>query len=121
MNPSTAAAKLRKDILFNYAKKCGDDICHQCRKKIESVDNFSIEHKIPWLHSKNPVELFFNLENIAFSHLHCNVLAARSNKGKFRGHPSQGAYKRGCRCNGCKKIQKNRMKIYRLTKKTINV
>ena len=41
----------------------------------------SIEHKIPWLDSDNPKELFFNLEkNIAFSHLSCNISAARQNR-----------------------------------------
>lgn len=77
MNYSTASNRLRKDILWHYVVKCGDDICHQCGKKIEDQSELSIEHKKPWLDSNNPVELFFDLDNIAFSHLSCNVRVGR--------------------------------------------
>lgn len=73
----TASAKLRKSILFNILKETGKNICFQCGKEINSEDELSIEHKVPWLDSSNPVELFFSLENIAFSHLKCNIGAAR--------------------------------------------
>lgn len=46
-------------------------------------DNFSIEHKIPWLDSDDPVDLFFNLENIDFSHLLCNSAAKRIPHKKY--------------------------------------
>jgi hypothetical protein len=73
----TATAILRKDILFNLIQKCGLDICFQCGNKIEFVDDLSIEHKVPWLDSNDPVKNFFNLENIAFSHLKCNICSSR--------------------------------------------
>jgi len=41
---------------------------------IDSVEELSIEHKIPWLN--NSSELFWDLDNIAFSHLICNTRAA---------------------------------------------
>jgi len=75
----TASNKLKKAILFNLARKLGLDICFHCNEKIESVDNFSIEHKIPWQSSRNPIESFYDLDNIAFSHLHCNISSARKN------------------------------------------
>lgn len=76
MNPSTAQNRLTKDILFSLVVETGKNMCHQCGGEI-TRDNFSIEHKKPWLDSDNPVGLFFGLDNIAFSHLKCNVDARR--------------------------------------------
>ena len=73
----TASARLRKRILFNLLKEAGKNICFQCGKTIDSEEELSIEHKIPWLDSDNPKELFFSMDNIAFSHLNCNIKAAR--------------------------------------------
>lgn len=77
MNCGTAFHRLRKAIMFDFIKKLKLDTCFQCGKKIESIKELSIEHKIPWLDSENPVDLFFDIENIAFSHLKCNTAAAR--------------------------------------------
>lgn len=46
-------------------------------------ENFSIEHKTPWLDSENPLELYFSLENIDFSHHVCNIKAARKPHKRF--------------------------------------
>ena len=72
----TANGKLRKMIIFKLVQKTGEDICFHCGKKIESIDEFSIEHKKPWLDVSTA--LFWDLNNIAFSHLHCNCSARRS-------------------------------------------
>lgn len=69
-NISTAQHRLRKQLLFHYVSKAGDAICFKCGTLIENVDDLSIEHKLPWLH--NSPELFWDLDNIAFSHLTCN-------------------------------------------------
>lgn len=66
----TATARLRKSLLFSFAQRLHEDICFKCSQQIQTVEEFSIEHKKPWLY--NSVELFFNLDNIAFSHLICN-------------------------------------------------
>lgn len=79
MNPSTAAGRLRKNVLFSLVQRCGEDLCHQCGNKIETPEELSIEHKTPWLDSEDPVRLFFDLDNISFSHLSCNAAAARKN------------------------------------------
>ena len=76
----TASAKLRKSILFSLLRESHKNVCYQCGRIIDEEDELSIEHKIPWLDSDNPKELFFNLENIAFSHLSCNIGAARQNR-----------------------------------------
>lgn len=92
MPVGTASNRLRKNIMFNLVKQLKLNVCHQCNKIIENVDEFSIEHKIPYLDSDNPIELFFDLNNIGFSHLKCNVGMSRSSnqrnvelKEGFRG------------------------------------
>ena len=72
---------LRRMVMFDLVKLCGMHICYQCLDEIEDIADFSIEHKIPWLDSENPRELFFDLDNIAFSHVRCNTNAARRYKG----------------------------------------
>ena len=47
----------------------------------------------------NKKELFFDLNNISFSHLKCNVGAARRIYSK---HGTRQSYKKGCRCDECK-------------------
>ena len=75
MNPSTASGRLTKDLLFKFLIDAGHK-CHQCGEEL-TRDTFSIEHKKPWIDSEDPASLFFDLDNIAFSHLFCNFSAAR--------------------------------------------
>lgn len=88
----TAANKLRKMILFHYVQCVGHDYCFRCNSRIETVDDLSIEHKTPWQSAPDPKAAFFDLENIAFSHLRCNsghtAIAQRTNCPK--GHPYSG-------------------------------
>jgi len=107
MNPSTASGRLVKDILFNFIEKSNIK-CFHCNI-IMNRENFSIEHKIPWLDSKNPKELYFDLNNISFSHLKCNVAASRPSPPKHK-HPSSRSYQKGCRCDECKEIKKKENK-----------
>lgn len=80
MSPGTASNRLVKNLLFHLAGKLGLTNCHKCGEVIERR-SFSIEHKIPWIDSEEPSKLFFDLDNIAFSHLKCNIQGARkSNK-----------------------------------------
>jgi hypothetical protein len=71
MNPSTASHRLVKDILYRLVIESGEK-CFRCGEEL-TRDTFSIEHKVSWLHSSDPVNLFFDQSNIAFSHLKCNV------------------------------------------------
>ena len=89
MNPSTASGRLIKDLLFDFAVKNGHT-CHRCKKELTRID-FSIEHIKPWLDSENPIDLFFDLDNIAYSHLKCNIRASRPRKGE---HPSIRSYQK---------------------------
>ena len=98
----TASGRLRKMILFDLVKRLELDVCFQCKTVIENIDNFSIEHPIPWLDSGRSIELFFDLNNIAFSHLKCNIGAA---KKMTAVHGSVRRYNIGCRCNKCKRAK----------------
>ncbi len=114
----TAANRLKKLILFNLLKKVKDNFCYQCGKEINVAEDLSIEHKIPFLNSEDPIKLFFDLDNIAFSHLKCNSIARRPKLNKK--HPSCNAYKLGCRCRGCKDINKVRARKLRANRKNIS-
>jgi hypothetical protein len=76
MSHGTACNRLRKMVLFSLVQKLGEDVCFRCNKKIENVNDLSIEHINSWQLAKNPEESFFDLKNITFSHLNCNILAS---------------------------------------------
>ncbi len=105
MSHGTAANRLRKMILFKLIQQLTLDSCFQCGKIISDITNLSIEHKIPWLNSSDPIGLFFDLDNIAFSHLKCNNIAGkRSNKGHISPHGTTTRYNhQACRCEKCTK------------------
>lgn len=113
MPVGTASNRLRKSIIFNFLKKLNENFCFQCGSEITSENELSIEHKVPYLDSEDPIDLFFNLDNIAFSHLTCNVGAARQPR-KLTGlddlrmiHGSINTYNlRGCRCEKCVEVKK---------------
>lgn len=82
MNPSTAQGRLIRDILWSLVVKTNQDTCCKCEEKMHR-DSFSIEHVKPWLDSEDPISLFFDLDNIKFSHLRCNVSDARPARKKY--------------------------------------
>ena len=119
MNYSTAQNRLRRKIMFMLIQRLKLDECYQCKKLIVDVDDYSIEHKKPWL--DEDTRLFWDMGNIAFSHKACNSASARQNtlKGRIKyekrignredeqGHyKSRTWYDRGCRCDGCKEAKK---------------
>lgn len=108
----TANGRLRKSIIFNLVQKLNLDVCYQCNKKIETEEEFSIEHKEPWLDSNDPKKLFFDLNNISFSHLSCNVRASRKMPKQPIKHGEANAYKNGCRCDLCTHAQKINQRKY---------
>jgi hypothetical protein len=77
----TANARLKKALLFSLAKRLGLTYCYRCGAVIETIDDFSIEHKKAWASAVDPIAAFYDIDNIAFSHLICNISAAtRPNK-----------------------------------------
>ncbi len=105
---SSAYHRLVKDLLYDFVSKSGIK-CHQCGGEMTRED-FSIEHKTPWKGSDDPKDLFFNIENISYSHRVCNTRAKRPQKRK--DCPSLMQYKRGCRCDPCKELQRESWKKY---------
>jgi len=117
----TAIGRLRKMIMFDLVKRLKKNFCYQCKKKINSIDEFSIEHKKPWI--DNNVDLFWDLKNIAFSHLSCNVGAARSYMLTQKKHPNISSYINGCRCDECKALnsaREHKRRIYGKRKKILD-
>ena len=83
----TASGKLRKSIIWYFVQEMNLDSCYRCEKRIETIDEMSIEHKENWQSATDPVESFFDIENIAFSHLFCNVgNTKRSKPNCANGH-----------------------------------
>lgn len=83
MPRGTAANRLRKLVLFDVLQRHKENICYRCGLPIVVANELSIEHKQPWEHVD--VNLFWDLTNISFSHLTCNVRAARRNPTKNGG------------------------------------
>jgi len=76
-NRVTARRRLMRRLLYDQAQRLELDLCFQCGERIDTLEEFSIEHKVPWLHSDDPAGLYFDLDNIAYSHMECNSAAAR--------------------------------------------
>ncbi len=70
MPHGTATSKLRKNIMFSLLCRLEENNCYRCKQKIGSVDELSVEHKKPW--EGISADLFWDLENITFSHIRCN-------------------------------------------------
>lgn len=86
----TACNRLRKKILFYLICRNRLNICYRCKKEITKEEDFSIDHKQSWLDSVAPLDNFFDLKNITFSHLGCNSGNRRmaltvANKHGFKG------------------------------------
>lgn len=97
MSWGTANNRLRKMVLFSLIQRCGEDFCIRCGSQIESIDDLSIEHIKPW--RGNNVELFWDLDNIAFSHVQCN--RPHIQRGSKRVSAPEGQWW----CSGCAKYK----------------
>lgn len=104
----TAANRLRKVLLFDMAQRLGEDNCFRCGDSIENVDEFTIEHKVPWFNHNS--ELFWALDNISFSHSKCNrphSYTIYKPRIKTAGCGTQMRYKDGCRCDLCREWKRD--------------
>lgn len=108
----TACNRLRKMVLFNLLIKHGENMCYRCGRSIEDVKDLSIEHKKHWL--DRDVALFWDLDNIAFSHLSCNSKHKRPMKKKIgRLHGILKYKSESCRCETCKEAKRAENESYR--------
>lgn len=76
MSSSRAGAKLTRIVLFDIVRRSGLNICLRCGAPIETIAEFSLDHEKPWLHVS--ADLFWDVNNIKFSHRRCNSGARRS-------------------------------------------
>jgi hypothetical protein len=97
MSHGTACNRLRKMVLFDLLRRHGENVCFKCSKEIETAGELSIEHKRPW--EGVSVELFWAMENIAFSHLRCNTPHNYRGNGVWRRRvgPEGTAWCRSCK------------------------
>lgn len=115
----TAQNKLRKKLLFHLAGKANMLQCYRCAEQIETVAGFSVEHTKSWQYSANPVETFYDVEEIAFSHLICNVSASKDSSYSqkqitcSKGHVYSTVHKNGKLVNRCKECHAQHQRNYR--------
>ena len=105
----TACNRLRLKLMYSLAHQAGMGNCFVCEEPIETPDDLSIEHKKPWL-DKNP-DLFWDLDNVAFSHRRCNRPHWRMPPSADHGQPAR--YRRGCRCEECRSWKREDNRQYR--------
>ena len=94
MPHGTANNKLRKSIIFMLASKLNMLFCFRCNTEILEINTLSIEHKKAWQQAIEPKAAFFDLKNIAFSHLRCNISVGNRDHAK---ESRPGRYKVGDR------------------------
>jgi 5-methylcytosine-specific restriction endonuclease McrA len=98
MPPGTASNRLRKMLLFRQLKKHNENTCVRCEKEIETVEELSVEHIKPW--EGISANLFWDLDNVAFSHMRCNVPHTRRG-----GEPNRKIGPEGTAwCSSCEKF-----------------
>jgi hypothetical protein len=102
--------KLRKMLLFAVIQRLGQDVCYRCGCKILLLDELSIDHKKPWRGVS--ADLFWDLENIAFSHLRCNKtdrpfrrMKGERNVRKTKTFPSKQRVKEFCIDCGARRLE----------------
>lgn len=110
MSYSKALARLKKLLIFHLIQKCSMDHCFRCGDPIEHVDDMSTDHKQPWMHSGKANELFFDMDNIAFSHTKCNIASSRSSHHVRSNSGFKGVSRNKNRWQVT--IQKNRKAVY---------
>lgn len=76
MSLGTASGRLRKMLLFRQLKKHNENVCSRCKKVIEVIEDLSVEHIKPW--ENRSADLYWDLDNVAFSHNRCNVAFAHT-------------------------------------------
>jgi hypothetical protein len=90
----TATSRLKKMLLFSLVVATSGNTCCRCSGSIENYQDLSVDHVVSWL--DNDPELFWDLNNIAFSHLACNSAAGRKVAANKKRGPDGKIW-----CSGC--------------------
>jgi len=67
----TACNRLRRMVMFDLLRRHQENVCFKCGKMILKTEDLTLEHKETWLDGGS--SLFWDLNNIAFSHKQCNL------------------------------------------------
>jgi hypothetical protein len=94
MSQGAANHLLRRNLLYKLAARCNMLECFVCELPIEIPEELSVEHKKPW--ENRSADLFWDLDNLAFSHRRCN--RNRSCGAGPKGRAKQKGY---AWCAGC--------------------
>jgi len=86
INYSTASRRLTRKVLFRLAELTNMLNCFRCGGAI-TEETFSIDHKVDWMGSLTPVKTFFDLDQIAFSHISCNARHSSGSKKRIKTPP----------------------------------
>jgi hypothetical protein len=102
--------------MFFMAQELGWLSCFRCGEDIETVEDFSVDHKKPWF--DKDTKLFWSIRNISFSHLSCNASHGRRQQGPQVPHGTHTMYSNhGCRCARCTRAQRDyQRKFYKKQK-----
>ena len=85
MSGGSANNRMRNNVVFRLAGKLDMLTCFRCGQPITSVGDLSYDHIKEWRKADDPASLFFDAENIAFSHRLCNF--ARLDPGDSQALP----------------------------------
>ena len=95
---NTANTRLRKKLIWYLIIKLGFNQCYKCQDNIEDSEELFIDHINDWQLAENPIESFFNMENISFRHLHCSkILKTALEKRIHKQNEKQKKYTAGVR------------------------
>ena len=108
----TAQNQLRRIVLFDLLKRHGENFCFRCGEEIKEVSQLSMEHKEAW--QNHETGLYWDVKNIAFSHLSCNISAGERKGKRPTVHGTHSGYSySGCRCEVCVKAQRDYQRAFR--------
>lgn len=94
VNPATANYQLHRRLLFALGERLGMLQCFRCGESITSIEDLSIEHKEAWRSAPDPRAAFFDLSNVAFSHVRCNCGAGERHRKYSTDAGRKTAYSR---------------------------
>lgn len=83
INYAQASNRLARLMLFSLLVKHRENVCHRCGGVIASIGELSLDHKQAWLHVD--VGLFWDTDNVAFSHRCCNSSHRRTGANRVPG------------------------------------
>lgn len=90
--------KLLRYVLFETIKRKNLNICYKCKQIIDTLEEFTVSHKVPWRTTRNregDKDLFWDLNNIAFEHSFCNLPDDWTNQFGYKGIHHNGMLKNG--------------------------